>query len=68
MLIELNDKLDRLGFMHESRDPLYDDFLKAVQDYNISERPIMTPDQIEKRRLAMQALIKQLSEGKETTH
>ncbi|WP_285712828.1 AAA family ATPase [Erythrobacter oryzae] len=60
MLIELNDKLDRLGFMHESRDPLYDDFLKAVHDVKYADRPPMTQEQIEKRRLAMQALIKSL--------
>tara|TARA_B100000678_G_C18217938_1_gene506002 strand:- start:869 stop:2470 length:1602 start_codon:yes stop_codon:yes gene_type:complete len=68
MLIQLNDKLDRLGFLHESRDPLYDDFLKAVQDYKYADRPPMTQDQIEKRRLAMQALIKSLSEQGERPH
>lgn len=67
-LIALNDKLDRLGFMHESRDPLYDDFLKAVQDYKYADRPVMNQDQIEKRRLAMQALIKSLSEEKGAAH
>lgn len=67
-LIELNDKLDRLGFMHESRDPLYDDFLKAVHDYKYDDRPVMTQDQIEKRRLAMQALIKSLTEERRATH
>lgn len=61
LLIELNDKLDRLGFMHESRDPLYDDFLKAVHDVKYADRPPMTQDQIEKRRLAMQVLVKSLS-------
>ncbi len=68
MLIELNDKLDRLGFMHESRDPLYDDFLKAVQDYRYADRPVMTQDQIEQRRLAMQTLIKSLSEEQGKAH
>ncbi|MEO6216596.1 MAG: AAA family ATPase [Sphingomonas sp.] len=68
MLIELNDKLDRLGFMHESRDPLYDDFLKAVQDVKYADRPPMTQDQIERRRLAMQALIKSLTEERGKTH
>ncbi len=67
-LIELNDKLDRLGFLHESRDPLYDDFLKAVQDYKYADRPVMTPDQIERRRLAMQSLIKSLSEDRGKAH
>ncbi len=67
-LIAINDKLDRLGFMHESRDPLYDDFLKAVQDYKYADRPPMTQDQIEIRRLAMQALIKSLSEDRGKAH
>lgn len=68
MLIELNGKLDRLGFMHESRDPLYDDFLKAVHDYKYSDRPVMNQEQIEKRRLAMQALIKSLSADQGKAH
>lgn len=68
MLIQLNDKLDRLGFMHESRDPLYDDFLKAVHDVKYADRPPMTQDQIEKRRLAMQALIKSLSTEQGKAH
>jgi ABC-type cobalamin/Fe3+-siderophores transport system ATPase subunit len=67
-LIALNDKLDRLGFLHESRDPLYDDFLKAVQDVKYADRPVMTQDQIEKRRLTMQALIKSLSTEQGTAH
>jgi predicted ATPase len=67
-LIAINDKLDRLGFMHESRDPLYDDFLKGVQDYKYADRPPMTQDQIETRRLAMQALIKSLSEDRGKAH
>ncbi|MFA6115614.1 MAG: AAA family ATPase [Sphingomonas sp.] len=68
MLIELNDKLDRLGFMHESRDPLYDDFLKAVHDVKYADRPPLTQEQIEKRRLAMQALIKSLTEERGAAH
>ncbi|MEK6638185.1 MAG: AAA family ATPase [Pseudomonadota bacterium] len=67
-LIELNDKLDRLGFLHESRDPLYDDFLKAVHDYKYEDRPVLRQDQIEKRRLAMQALIKSLSTEQGKAH
>jgi len=67
-LIAINDRLDRLGFMHESRDPLYDDFLKAVHDVKYADRPPMSQDQIEKRRLAMQALIKSLTEEKGKAH
>lgn len=67
-LIEINDKLNRLGFMNESREPLYQDFLKAWQDVRYADKPPLTPDQIEARHKAMQSLIKQLSEGKETAH
>lgn len=68
MLIELNGKLDRLGFMHESRDPLYDDFLKAVHDYKYSDRPVMNQGEVERRRLAMQALIRALSDDQGKAH
>ena len=68
LLIEMNDKLNRLGFMHENRDPLYDDFLKAVHDFKFADKPPMTPDQVEKRRLAMKILIKSLSTPQETAH
>lgn len=68
LLIEMNDKLNRLGFMHESRDPLYDDFLKAVHDFKYADKPPMTPEQIEKRRLAMQMLIKSLSAPQGSAH
>ena len=67
-LIALNDKLDRLGFMHESRDPLYDAFVKAVHDFKFADRPPMTQDQIEARRRAMQALIKSLSDERGVAH
>jgi len=67
-LIALNDRLDRLGFMHESRDPLYDDFLKAVHDVKYADRPLMTQDQIEKRRLAMQMLIRSLIDEQGAAH
>jgi ABC-type cobalamin/Fe3+-siderophores transport system ATPase subunit len=67
-LIAINDRLDRLGFMHESRDPLYDDFLKAVHDVKYADRPPMSQDQIEKRRRAMQVLIKSLTEERGKAH
>ena len=54
--------------MNESREPLYQDFLKAWQDVRYADKPPLTPDQIEARHKAMQSLIKQLSEGKETAH
>lgn len=59
-LIEINDKLGRLGFMYEDREPLYQDFLRAWQDVRYADRPILTPAQIEKQHNAMQFLIKSL--------
>jgi len=62
MLIELNDKLNRLGFMNESREPLYQDFLQAWQDVRYADRPPLNPEQVEARRAAMQILIKSLTQ------
>ena len=66
LLIEINDKLNRLGFMNESREPLYHDFLRAWQDVQYSGKPPLTPQQIQARHEAMKTLIKQLSA--ETQH
>jgi ABC-type cobalamin/Fe3+-siderophores transport system ATPase subunit len=60
-LIELNDKLNRLGFMFENREPLYQDFLQSWKDVRYADRPLLTPAQIEARRKAMGALIKELT-------
>ncbi|MEM5521072.1 AAA family ATPase [Sulfitobacter sp. AS59] len=60
-LIAINDTLNRLGFMNESREPLYHEFLKAWQDVRYADRPPLTPEAIEKRHQAMVDLIKQLS-------
>lgn len=59
-LIELNDKLNRLGFMNESREPLYQDFLRAWQDVRYAERAPLTQELIAKRQAAMAAMIKDL--------
>jgi predicted ATPase len=59
-LIALNDRLNRLGFVSEDREPLYKDFLRAWQDVRYADRPPLQPDEIEARRAAMAALIKQL--------
>ena len=63
-LIELNDKLDRLGFMFEDREPLYQDFLRSWQDVRYADRPPMTPAQIESRRRAMNTLVRRLLASK----
>jgi ABC-type multidrug transport system ATPase subunit len=59
-LIAINDKLNRLGFMFEDREPLYQDFLRAWQDVRYADRPPLSPEKIEKRHAAMSELIKAL--------
>jgi len=67
-LIAINDTLNRLGFMNESREPLYHEFLKAWQDVRYADRPPLTLEAIEKRNQAMVDLIKQLSAKTGITH
>jgi hypothetical protein len=59
-LIEINDRLARLGFMFEDREPLYQDFLRAWRDVKYADRPPMSPEQIERRHRTMKALVKEL--------
>lgn len=59
-LIAINDKLNRLGFMFEDREPLYQDFLRAWHDVRYADRPPLSPAEMEARRAAMQAVIKGL--------
>ena len=59
-LIAINDQLNRLGFMFEDREPLYQDFLRAMHDVRYAARPPLSPAQIEVRHLAMKELIKSL--------
>lgn len=67
-LIEINDALNRLGFMFEDREPLYQDFLRAWQDVRYANKPPLTPEDIEKRHSAMSALIKELLAKKGMPH
>ena len=59
-LIAINDRLNRLGFMFENREPLYQQFLQTWRDVRYADRPLLTPSQVEARRQAMSALIKEL--------
>ena len=59
-LIEINDRLNRLGFMFEDREPLYQDFLRAWHDVRYADEPPLSPEQIEKRHTAMRELIRRL--------
>lgn len=63
--VSLNDKLARLGFMFESREPLYQGFLQAWHDVRYADKPPLTADQIERRRLGMMALIRRLQNQRE---
>lgn len=60
-LIAINDRLNRLGFMFEDREPLYQEFLQAWRDVRYENRPILSPAQLESRRKAMSQLIKDLT-------
>lgn len=64
-LIEITDKLNRLGFMFEDREPLYQDFLRSWQAVRYSDRPPLTPVQISQRQEAMKELIASLLKKKE---
>lgn len=59
-VIVLNDLLSRRGFLHEDREPLYQDFLRSWHDVRYADRPPLTPDEIATRRNAMKDLIKKL--------
>ena len=67
-LLEINEKLNRLGFMNESREPLYQDFLRAWQDVKYADRPVMSPDQLASRSKAMRLLISELIGKGESKH
>jgi ABC-type cobalamin/Fe3+-siderophores transport system ATPase subunit len=64
-LIAINDKLNRLGFMFEDREPLYQDFLRASQDVQYANRPPLSPDQIQHRHVMMKTLLSTLMERKD---
>ena len=66
-LIEITDKLNRMGFMFEDREPLYQDFLRASHDVRYADRAPLSPEGIEKRHAGMKDLIKNLVAKKETT-
>lgn len=59
-LMEISEKIDRLGFMFENREPLYQDFLRALQNVRYANKPVMTQKQLASKQQAMSELIKQL--------
>jgi ABC-type cobalamin/Fe3+-siderophores transport system ATPase subunit len=64
-LIEITDKLARLGFLFEDREPLYQDFLRAWHDVRYADKPVLTPELIAARHQAMKELIKRLQQSEE---
>lgn len=61
----LNDQLNRLGFSFENRDPLYNDFLLAWQDFKYENKPPLTPEKAANRRNMMRKVIAELASKKE---
>jgi predicted ATPase len=59
-LIFLNDRLGRLGFMFQDREPLYQDFLRAFGDVKYADRPPLSPQDVQRRHEAMKAMINSL--------
>jgi ABC-type cobalamin/Fe3+-siderophores transport system ATPase subunit len=59
-LAELNAALAKLGFLFDSREPLYKDFLRSWHDLSYADRPAPTAEQALARRNAMKALLQQL--------
>ncbi|MCA3692609.1 MAG: hypothetical protein IOB61_04490 [Aquidulcibacter sp.] len=59
-LEEINEKLDRLGFSIEHRDPSYSEYLSHLRDRELLDRHQLTPDQTRERDLAIRAILADL--------
>jgi hypothetical protein len=65
----INDKLDRLGFLLEDRDPDYQGFLRAKRALQLDEFPPISPDQlVERDRQLKEILSKLLADDKGAVH
>lgn len=64
-LEELNYELGKMGFLFDSREPLYKDFLKSWHDLRYADRKPLSSAQALARRAAMKELLKQLIQDKE---
>lgn len=60
----INDQLRELGFMYEERDPLYRQFLRALDVIELADGKPRTPDQLRQRDEATKAIIQQLLKKK----
>lgn len=59
-LIELTEQLNRLGFTIESREPQYEQFLRAWREVDNRDRPSFTPEEIQRKNEAAREIIDQL--------
>jgi predicted ATPase len=59
-LLSINDELNRLGFLFEDREPLYQDFLHAWRDLLYADRPPLGPEELQARHAAMTHLLRSL--------
>jgi ABC-type cobalamin/Fe3+-siderophores transport system ATPase subunit len=65
----INDKLDRLGFLLEDRDPDYQGFLRVKRALQLDQLPQISPDQlVERDRQLKDILSKLLADDKGAVH
>jgi ABC-type cobalamin/Fe3+-siderophores transport system ATPase subunit len=56
----VNEKLDRLGFLLEDRDPQYQEFLRAKRNVQLERRRTLSPDELVERDNAMRQILREL--------
>jgi predicted ATPase len=59
-LIELTEQLNKLGFTIESREPQYEQFLRAWTEIESRDRHSFTPEEIQRKNEVAQEIIAQL--------
>jgi energy-coupling factor transporter ATP-binding protein EcfA2 len=59
-LTELTEQLNKLGFTIESREPQYEQFLRALRDVDSKDRPSFTPEEIQRKNEIAREIIAQL--------
>jgi hypothetical protein len=59
-LIELTEQLNKLGFTIESREPQYEQFLRAWREVESKDRPSFTPEEIQRKNEVAREIIAQL--------
>ena len=59
-LIELTEQLNKLGFTIESREPQYEQFLRAWREVENKDRPSFTPEEIQRKNEVAREIMAQL--------